>query len=176
MPTDTERSQRFTEQLQRCQTQVMRYIFTLVQNIDDVEDVFQQTCLALWDGFDRFDSDRSFLAWAYGVARFKAYNFLRQHRRDRLRFSEDFAERIAKAQTESTSDEIEGRRAALPGCINELSPSQQQLLMLCYGDQQRVVEVAARLGRPVCGVHNSLRLIRQRLMECIDRATQEAKR
>jgi RNA polymerase sigma-70 factor, ECF subfamily len=162
--------------LQRCQTQVMRYIFTLVQNVDDAEDVFQQTCLAMWDGFDRFDSDRSFLAWAYGVARFKTYNFLRQHRRSRLRFSEDFAERLAEAQIDSTSDEIETRRSALPDCINQLSPSQQQLLLLCYGEEQRVVEVAEKLGRPVCGVHNSLRLIRRRLMECIENATRETNR
>ena len=71
---------------------------------------------------------------------------------------------------------IEARQSALPGCIDELPPSQRELLMLCYGDNQRVVEVAARLGRPVSGVHNSLRLIRAKLMDCIERAVREGER
>lgn len=176
MPTTPERSEIFAQHLQHCQTQVMRYIFTLVRNVDDAQDVFQQTCIALWDRFEQFDSDRSFLAWAYGVARFKAYNFLKQRRRYRARFSDEFARRIAEAQVCATSDEIDGRRMALPGCVDQLPPSQRQLLMLCYAENQRVVEVAAKLGRPASGVHNSLRIIRERLMECIERAVRETKR
>lgn len=55
MPTNPESSQTFAEHLQRCQTQLMRYIFTLVRNVDDAQDVFQQTCLALWEHFEQFD-------------------------------------------------------------------------------------------------------------------------
>lgn len=176
MLTNPERSQTFTEQLQRCQTQLMRYIFTLVRNLEDAQDVFQQTCIAMWERFDQFDSDRSFLAWAYGVARYKAFNFLKQHRRYRARFSDEFALRIAETQVNSHSDEIEARRMALPGCIDKLPSPQRELLMHCYGEDQRVAEVATSLGRSVCGVHHSLRAIREKLMDCIERAVREGER
>jgi RNA polymerase sigma-70 factor, ECF subfamily len=176
VPTNPERSQTFTDQLQRCQAQLMRYIFALVRNVEDAQDVFQRTCLVLWGKFDQFDPAQSFLAWACGVARFEAYNFLKQHRRYRARFSDAFARRMAEFQASSPSDEIEAQRIALPQCIDELPPSQRELLMLCYGEDQRVVQVAAKLGRPVCGVHNSLRTIRAKLMECIKRVVGEGQR
>jgi RNA polymerase sigma-70 factor (ECF subfamily) len=176
MSTSPQRSHVFTEQLQSCQTQLMRYIFTLVRNVDDAQDVFQQTCIAMWEGFDQYDPDRSFVAWAYGVARFKSYNFLKQHRRYRARFSDEFAQRIAEAQVRPLSDAIGARQTALPGCVNQLPPSQRDLLMRCYGEGRRVAEVAASLGRSVCGVHHSLRSIREKLMECIERTVREGER
>jgi RNA polymerase sigma-70 factor, ECF subfamily len=171
VPANPDRLQTFTDDLQRCQAQLTRYIFALVRNVEDAQDVFQQTCMVLWHKFEQFDPDQSgFLAWACGVARFEAYNFLKHHRRYRARFSDEFARRLAEFQVSSPSDTIEARRAALPGCIDKLSPSQRELLMLCYGEDQRVADVAAKLGRPTCGVHNSLRTIRAKLMECIERA------
>ena len=171
-----ERTQLFANHLQRCQSQLIRYIFALVRNVEDAQDVFQRTCMVLWDKFDQFDPAQSFLAWASGVARFEAYNFLKQQRRYRARFSDEFARRMAEFQVHSHSNEIEPRQMALPGCIDELPPSQRELLMLCYGEDRPVVDVAATLGRPVCGVHNSLRTIRAKLMECIKRAVREEQR
>jgi RNA polymerase sigma-70 factor, ECF subfamily len=176
MSTNPERSQRFTELLQQCQLQLLRYIFALVRNGADAQDVFQQTCMVLWDRFDDFDPDRSFLAWACGVARFKARKFLLQHQRYRAHFSEDFAQRMAEVQLNAAPKEIEARQAALPDCIDKLPPAQRELLMLCYDEQQRVADVAAKVGRPARGVHNSLRAIREKLMECIDRAVREGDR
>jgi DNA-directed RNA polymerase specialized sigma24 family protein len=49
-------------------------------------------------------------------------------------------------------------------------------LTLCYGEHRRVADVAIELGRPVCGVHNSLRTIREKLMACIERAVREGER
>jgi RNA polymerase sigma-70 factor, ECF subfamily len=174
--TNLERSQIFTDHLQSCQAQLIRYIFALVRNVEDAQDVFQRTCLVLWDKFDQFDPAQSFVAWACGVARFEAYNFLKRHRRYRARFSDAFARRMAEFQASSSSDEMEAQRMALPRCIDELPPSQHELLMLCYGENQRVVDVAAKLGRPASGVHNSLRMIRAKLMNCIERAIREGQR
>lgn len=176
MPANPERSQKFTEHLQECQAQLLRYIFALVRNGEDAQDVFQQTCLVLWDKFEQFDPDRSFLAWACGVARFKVRKFLMQQRRYRARFSDEFAVRMAEVQFDSSPKDIEARQASLPGCIDKLPSPQQELLKLCYGEHQRVADVAARLGRSVCGVHNSLRMIREKLMECIERAVREEER
>ncbi len=177
MSSNADRTETFTGNLKRCQTQLLRYIFALVRNVEDAQDVFQQTCIVLWNKFDQFDPDSGgFLAWACTVARFEAYHFLKRHRRYRARFSEEFAARMAEFAVSSSAGRIEARQSALPGCIDELPPSQRELLMLCYGENQRVVEVAARLGRPVSGVHNSLRLIRAKLMDCIERAVREGER
>ena len=37
------------------QTQLFGYIYSLVRDLDDADDLFQQTSLVLWDKFDQFD-------------------------------------------------------------------------------------------------------------------------
>ena len=176
MPENLERSQKFTEHLQECQAQILRYIFALVRNGEDAQDIFQQTCVVLWAKFDQFDATQSFSAWACGVARFEVRKFLTKHRRHEARFSDEFAQRLAEIQVDSRSTEVSVRRTALPGCIDKLPPSQRELLTLCYGEHRRVADVAASLGRSVCGVHHSLRAIREKLMACIERVVREGER
>ena len=111
-PTNPERTQIFTDYIQRYQAQLVRYIFVLVRNAEDAQDVFQRTCIVLWNKFDQFDPGQKFLAWACGVARLEAYNYLKQHRRYRTRFSEEFAQRMAEVQADSVSGEVEARRTS----------------------------------------------------------------
>ena len=63
--------------LARHQSQLFGYIYSLVRDLDDADDLFQQTSLVLWDKFDLFDPSRSFVGWACGVARYEVLNFLR---------------------------------------------------------------------------------------------------
>ena len=41
--------------LRQHQTQLFGYIYSLVRDLDDADDLFQQTSLVLWDKFDQFD-------------------------------------------------------------------------------------------------------------------------
>jgi RNA polymerase sigma-70 factor, ECF subfamily len=171
-----KRSQQFTEDLRQCQAGLLRYIFALVRNGEDAQDVFQQTCLTLWEKYDDFDRSRNFMAWACGVARFKVRKFQSQGRRRQIHFSDAFARRLADVQAGLKFEEPEARRSALPGCIEKLPPSQRELLSLCYGGEQRVAEVAEKLGRSASSVHNSLKTIREKLLDCIERAVREDER
>ena len=56
--------------------QLFTFILGIVHNMDDAEDVFQQTSIVLWQKFDQFAKGTDFVAWACSIARFKAINFL----------------------------------------------------------------------------------------------------
>ena len=73
-----DRKAEFAAQLGRHQGQLFGYIHSLVRDLDDADDLFQQTSLVLWDKFDQFDASRSFVCWACGVARYEVLNFLRR--------------------------------------------------------------------------------------------------
>src|SRR5262249_37112199 len=75
--------------LRQHQTQLFGYIYSLVRDLDDADDLFQQTSLVLWDKFDQFDCSKSFINWACGVARYEVLNFLRSRSRKRLYFSDE---------------------------------------------------------------------------------------
>jgi RNA polymerase sigma-70 factor, ECF subfamily len=170
MDGELHRDADFAGQLRTHQVQIFAYIYSLVRNLDDADDLFQQTSLAMWNKYDRYDPSRSFVAWACGVARFEVSNFVRARSRQRLYFSDDLSLLLIEAQESLKQDQVEERREALAQCVKRLRKRDQQLIEACYGDESRVPEVAKEWDRPPRSIHNSLRRIRRSLFECVQRS------
>lgn len=170
METVSDVRTEFAARLSQHQTQLFGYIYSLVRDLDDADDLFQQTSLVLWDKFDLYDPSKSFIAWACGVARFEVSNFLRSRSRQRLYFSDNLAMMLIEAHDELGEEPLEDRRNALAECMTKLRPKDQQLLDACYGRSARIPEVAERWGRSTQSIHNSLRRIRRMLLECVSRS------
>jgi RNA polymerase sigma-70 factor (ECF subfamily) len=160
----------FAARLSHHQTQLFGYIYSLVRDLDDADDLFQQTSLVLWDKFHLYDPSKSFIAWACGVARYEVSNFLRSRSRQRLYFSDNLAIMLIEAHNELGEEPLEDRRHALAQCMTKLRPKDQQLLDACYGRSARIPDVAEHWGRSTQSIHNSLRRIRRTLFECVNRS------
>jgi RNA polymerase sigma-70 factor (ECF subfamily) len=160
----------FGSRLRAHQVQIFSFIYSMVRNFDDADDLFQQTSLAMWNKFDQYDPSRSFAAWACGVARFEVSNFIRSRSRQRLYFSDDLSLLLAEAHESLEADRVEERREALSGCLKKLRDRDQQLVEDYYGQESRVPEVARLWGRTSQSIHNSLRRIRRSLFECVRRS------
>jgi RNA polymerase sigma-70 factor, ECF subfamily len=169
MPSSDERNSQFTGELRQCHRQLFGYIFALLRNLEDTQDVFQQTCVILWNQFDQYQPGTNFTAWACKVAQFKVRDFLKSRRRYEAHLSEAFALRLAELQAHSSPERLDARQEALAGCIEKLSPHQRGVLQRCYGGTEGVGAVATELGRPIRSLHNSLRRIREQLLNCINR-------
>ena len=169
-PRSNAQKAEFAEQLARHQGRLLGYIYSLVRDLDDADDLLQQTSLVLWDKFDQFDSSRSFVSWACGVARFEVLNFLRARGRDRLYFSDELSLALIEAQEELEQERLEERRLALAGCMKKLRDPDKDLLEACYERSGGVRDVAMARGRSPQSIHNSLRRIRRSLFECVRRS------
>jgi RNA polymerase sigma-70 factor (ECF subfamily) len=175
MSEEHDRKLEFAEYLRRHQAQVYGYIHVLVRDLNDADDLFQQTVTILWKKFDEYERQRSFLSWACGVARFEIANFLRARSRHRLYFSDELNLALVEAQEALPPDELEERRAALAQCLRKLRERDRKLLEACYADED-VSAVAQRAGRSPQSVYNSLRRIRRALFECILRTLAQQSR
>jgi RNA polymerase sigma-70 factor, ECF subfamily len=167
--TSAQRAE-FAERLALHQSQILGYIYSLVRDLDDADDVFQQTSLVLWDKFDQFDPSRSFVGWACGVARYEVLNFLRARSRDRLYFSDELSLALIEAQEELEQEHLEDRRMALAGCMKKLRDRDKDLLEACYIRSTGVQDAARARGRSTQSIHNSLRRIRRALFDCVRRS------
>jgi RNA polymerase sigma-70 factor (ECF subfamily) len=156
------------EQLTQHQGQLFGYIFSLVHDWEDTRDIFQQTSLVLWGKFDTFEPNSNFAAWACVAARYTAMNFLRAKQRAESRLSDTLLDEVA-VEFESASPSDMARRTALASCLQKLSELDRQLVELCYSPQASIKEVGKLLGRSSPGICKSLRRIREKLFECIDR-------
>src|SRR5438067_10799829 len=56
--------QRFLSLFLRSEREIFRYVAVLVPNVADVEDIVQQTAIALWEKFDAYEPNRPFTPWA----------------------------------------------------------------------------------------------------------------
>jgi RNA polymerase sigma-70 factor, ECF subfamily len=168
----SDRNELFVELLMLHQQRLYGFIYTLVPNPADAEDLLQQTSLILWQKFNEFDIDRSFPAWACGIAHFLVLKHLREKRRSRVVFSDELLGRLAEIRKNHEEKDL-ADPVALAGCIEELSKKDRTLIGLCYGSQHNIKAAAAALGRPVESVYVSLVRIRRLLMDCIRRTNPE---
>lgn len=164
-----DRQSEFAQLLQQHHARLYAYLYSLVRDFDDADDLFQQTTVVLWKKFDEFDRSRSFLSWACGIARFESANFLRSRSRQKLYFTDDLNLLLVEAQQEYSQDELEERRDALAKCVDKLRQRDRELLEACYCGAANVQQVADAQGRSTQSIHNSLRRIRKSLFECIRR-------
>ncbi len=166
----------FAELLRQSQSRLYGYIHSLVRDLNDADDLFQQTTLILWKKFDEFDRQRSFFSWACGVARLEIANFLRSRGRRRLYFSDELNLLLIEAQAEMSNEELDDRRDALARCVEKLRERDRELLTECHEDSSGVHLAANRRSRSPQSIYNSLRRIRRALFECINRTLAQESR
>ena len=167
--SDPKRYDEFVALLRTATGQILTYIHALLLNWDDAEDVFQETCIVLWQKFDTFQPGTNFLGWALRVARNKAMNFTTTRARRQSRWSPAVQVAIAAELTEGRAEPSADHLATLADCLEQLQEADRQLVERCYGDGVPVRQLAEQTGRSPQSVHNSLRRIRFALLECIER-------
>ena len=147
---------------------LLRYIMTLIPRRDDAEEVLQRTAAALWEHFAEYDHDRPFLPWGLRFAYFEVLNFRKEMARDRLVFREDVLALIAETR-QQLEPELDGRRAALRGCIDRLPPADLDLLRRRYCDASSVGTLAEEAGKTAKALYRRLDRIRELVWECVTR-------
>jgi len=150
----------------RHQNELLRYILPLVGNLNDAEDVLQQTALALWQKFDQYDPSRPFLPWA---KRFAHHEVLMYHRRQRRYtfLTEELIESLVERQA-GQELEIQQLHEALSHCIEKLPEADRLLLQQRYAEQgASMQQLAAETGQTANVLYKALARIRRQLLHCV---------
>lgn len=160
--------ERFVQLFVAHEARLRSFVRALLPRWDDVDEVMQETSLVAWRKFAQFEQGTSFLAWAGAIARFEALKQQRKHSRDRLVFSNEVLDLLAREGIEE-SEPLERERAALEHCLESLDPPQRELLQGSYAPGARLHEVAAKTGKSVQAFYKTIQRIRLALLDCIDR-------
>jgi RNA polymerase sigma-70 factor (ECF subfamily) len=156
----------FSDLINHHQSEIYAYIFAIVRNWEDADDLFQSVCCVLWSKFDTFRIGSSFLAWARQTAKLTVRKFLRQ-KQLRKYVSEPLLDALTDTTAGTKTQGTEQYLAALEQCREKLDTADIELLELRYVNNLRSREIADRLSRPHQGVCNSLTRIQRWLFECI---------
>jgi RNA polymerase sigma-70 factor (ECF subfamily) len=168
--------QELARQWTAAQPGVAIFISSIIPDIHDAQDVLQDVAAAIFSyDFEKQGHPESFRAWAIGIARHKAIDFYRRKtaRGRALLFDTATIDQLVRAN-EEIADEIEGRRAALHQCMEQIPPKARQLLELRYKTGLGLGEIAARSNAGESAVKMALHRLRNALRECIERRLAQA--
>ena len=162
----------FVAHLTKSQRQLHAYIFSLVWNPSDADDILQETNLVLLQKAAEFDASRDFLPWALGFARFQSLAASKRRHRLRLVFDDVLARTLADEAT-GTQPVLDARRMALATCLAKLPRSHRDLLVKRYEPKASVAGMAAATRLTPKAISDRLRRIRQVLLDCITKTLAE---
>jgi RNA polymerase sigma-70 factor, ECF subfamily len=158
----------FSDLVARYHSQLYAYIFAIVRNRTDADDVFQSVYLVLWRKFDSFDPHTShFYPWARQTAKLVLYSFLRHKKKLSNCVGEDLLDALAETVYDD-SGTSESYLAALEHCKQRLDVADREMLDLRYAQDLGSRDIADRLQRPQTSVCRSLNRIRNWLYDCVE--------
>jgi RNA polymerase sigma-70 factor (ECF subfamily) len=128
-----------------------------------VEDVVQETFIAVWRGAGAYHGGGAVGAWIWGIARRQAALWARKHGRAELEQSLD----LTLAQPTFDDPALTATtRADLERALRELGPdgdAQRELVQLVFVEERPLADVAARLAIPEGTVKSRVFAVRRRL-------------
>lgn len=171
----TEMSSRAAALLMRYYPPLYGYVYALLGDHVDSEDVLQEVGIVVARKFSELGHEDDFLPWARGIARIEVLSARRRRARlpiladpEAIQALSDAAHKVDQATVWSN------RHAALLKCVESLPPKSQQIIRLRYSDACPDVEdLARRAKRTVSATYGLLKRIRQTLRDCVERKLSE---
>ena len=103
--------ERFTRLLLEYEPELLSSVLRIVPNRSDARDILQECSVALWRRLADYDSERPFVACAYGFLRIEVRRFLRKSQR-RSQLTKRAADLLMQDQ-QQLSDELDERNRHL---------------------------------------------------------------
>ena len=166
--TETPAQKQFRELFAEAEPALYGFVYSLLPNRDDADDVVQEALLLLWEHFEEYDSQRPFLPWA---CTFVYRQVLKYRRTARMRgrvFSETTVDSLV-AEHPQQSSWHEVHRQAVVHCVQALGEEDRQLVYLRYVEDDKLTDHAARLGRSVNALYKKLHRVRGKLARCVSK-------
>jgi RNA polymerase sigma-70 factor (ECF subfamily) len=150
------------------QREILRYILAFVPDLQDAQEILQETAVDLWKKFDRYDRDCPFAPWACRFALFRVLKFREQKVRQSRFLSLEAIEQLSAERPEQ-DDALEDRRGALAACLGQLSDADRFIVEQRYSLGSSVAQISEVTGRNTSALYKTLERVRRRLFACVTR-------
>lgn len=165
----TDQDAEFARLLHEAHRELFGFIFAMLQNRADAEDVYQQCAVILWRKFSAFTPGSNFIAWAIRIAQYEIKDFVKARRRRKVYFTDAILDAIAVTYQSRLSDLQKDRLEALAHCIDKLSEQDRRMLQQCYAANRDYREIAEAEGKTLGAVYKAASRIRKALYICVQR-------
>src|SRR5215471_21378774 len=93
---ETENRKRLLVLMTKHQRQIFAYIYALVPNRYDAEDLLQETCVVICEKFHEFEEGTDFVAWACQIAYWRVRYSWQKYARSKVIFDQTILDAVAQ--------------------------------------------------------------------------------
>jgi RNA polymerase sigma-70 factor (ECF subfamily) len=164
--TEAQSRKQLVALMTRHQRQIFSYIYVLVPNRSDADDILQETSLVICEKFNEFRPGTDFVAWACQIAYWRVRYARQKFARSKIVFDQDIVDVVARTASD-LAGELDGRHEALGECLQRLHPRDRELIVARYEPGGNVEEAARRSGRTIQTAYKALARLRKLLLDCV---------
>jgi RNA polymerase sigma-70 factor (ECF subfamily) len=139
---------------------VYRFSMRMLKNDEDARDATQETLVKVLRNLDRFDPERSFKTWVFGIARNTCID---EHRRRKRRAWDEPGDVVATGPSALQEVSRAERARQLRAALDRLAPMYREVLVLYHFEHLKYVEIAESLDLPLGTVMNRIFRARKKL-------------
>jgi RNA polymerase sigma-70 factor (ECF subfamily) len=165
--TDRDMDAEFARLLRDAQQELFGFIFVMLQNRADAEDVYQQCAIVMWKKFSSFTLGTSFINWALQVARYEIKDFVKARRRRKVFFSDAILDVIATSYQPDPPGVQDRRIEVLTNCVDKLCERDRRVLYQCYAVDRDYSNIAHVEGKTIAAIYKAISRIRKSLHICV---------
>ncbi len=151
--------------LTKAQFDLRVYIASMAGNLQDVEDILQETNADIWRKASTYDNARPFLPWAKTLAKFQVLRWNKDKSRDRLVLDNAALDLISSDELEGVDHDLQMQ--ALRRSLRRLSDEEFALIREKYAGRRSIPELAHQFKLTERAVVSRLYRIRKLLYESI---------
>ena len=161
-----DRSKQLVLLMTQHQRRIFGYIYTLVPDRHDAEDLLQETSLVVCEKFEQFRPGTDFAAWACQIAYWEVRRARQKFARAKVVFNQEVVDAISETAAE-LAPQMSARHEALAKCLQKLHPRDRELLLTRYEPGSGVEAAAQRTGRSLEAAYKALARLRKLLLDCV---------
>ncbi|HEX6960951.1 MAG TPA: sigma-70 family RNA polymerase sigma factor [Lacipirellula sp.] len=147
---------------------IAAYVQAEVRDRHHAEDVMQEIGQAVAQGSERYDPQRPFINWLFGVARNQLLRYFQKQAREKTVFSSQLVDKLADAYSPIVS-QVSERSEALRECVKHLTPRQREAIGLFYRDEFTYAQIGEQMQMTPSAVGVLVHRARGALLDCIHR-------
>lgn len=167
-------SEIYDEIVKRYEKKLFSYIYRLVGNREEAEDILQNVFVKAYRNIKTFDIERKFSSWIYRIAHNEAINFLKKRNKRKLISWEDISTSKDKMETKSAERSPgdiwirEESRLQIKKALGYLPEKYQKVLLLRYFSEKSYEEIGKAIGSPVNTVGTLISRAKKKMMAVIN--------
>lgn len=164
-PCFQKRNDLFVQLFSSNHSRIMSFIYTLVPNVSDAEDIMQETAKVLWEKFDDFEIGTNFVSWAVTVAKYQVLSY-----RQRYNTKIPFNSRLLETLSEESKTPLAGDHArleALRNCVTTLPEKDQKLIRCRFEKRMTAKMLSKQIGVAMNTIYRNESRIFALLMDCV---------